>query len=379
MFSHRSEGKPVCIADIGDGSVSVALVLLAKDAPAHVIVSMREMLTPEERPKAQACTAILGLLESVTTKLLAHPSAKAYATPRAIYAAVHAPWTSFRTRETEEKTEPRVITKSIISALAQQALTEKASETVPLEAGVLHVFLNGYPTGEPLGKRATSIRVVAFDSTIDATMKTGITDIFGKLLPGRVPVLYSGMRSLLVTMQAHMPDLAQCIVIDVGGIATSCAVVRKDALTDTASIPEGLSTILRRIAPTALPEETLSLMRMLASETCSTSACTALKEKIALSEPELVRLFGENFAVLSAKRRLPNKALLSAPAELSPWLESFFSRIDFSQFTTTTQPLQVESLSPEHLTDVITWEPGIVQETGIGIAASAVNILAHSA
>lgn len=379
MFSSRSEGKPVLIADIGDGSVAIALVLLANNKPAQVIASVRETLTPEERPKAQILTAIHGLLESVTTKILAHPTAKEYATPRAVYATVRAPWTSFRTRETEEATEPRIITKNMISALAQRALAEKDGDGPTLEAGVLQVFLNGYPTGEPLGKRAHSVRVVAFDSIVDADMKAGIMQIFGKLLPGRVPMLYSGMRSLLVTMQTHTPDLQQFIVIDMGGTSSTCAIVRNDALTDTISIPEGLSTILRRIAPNAIPDETLSLIRMLAAETCSAAACTTIKEKIAVSEPELVRIFGESFATLAAKGRIPDVALLSAPTELSPWLESFFSRIDFSQFTTTTQPFRVESLSPEHLADTVTWIPGVTPEAGIGIAASAVNILAHTA
>ncbi|MFZ2555787.1 MAG: hypothetical protein WAZ27_01695 [Minisyncoccia bacterium] len=378
LFS-RSEGKPVLIADIGEASVGVALTTLSKNGPAHVIRSIRETLAPETRTSAQSATAIQALLESIVTKILTQSSVRT--NPHAVYAVLRAPWTQFRTSETEEKTpEVHSVTKAILGTLATRALTaSKQSDTsAVLEAGVLQVFLNGYPTGEPIGKRANSVKVVAFESTIDPGMKAGIMETLGKLLPGRTPTLYSGTRALLVTLQDHLPHVHRFILIDVGASMSSCAVIRKDNMTDHASIPEGLSTILTRIAPSAVPSETLSLLRMLANETCSTSACADIKEAIARAEPELVRIFGESFASLAAKRRLPDIALLSAPAELSPWLESFFSRIDFSQFTSTTKPLRVESLSPEHLTESVVWEPGLTPETGIGVSASSVNILAHA-
>lgn len=377
---HRSEGKPVLIADVGDASVAVAIVRLAHGAPAQVLFSLREMLSPEERPREQAAVAIQALLESVITKVLTHKTA--VHAPHAMYTIIRAPWSEFRTSEAQEATtEARVISKNIIGALAQRALSvpkDKASNSV-LEAGVLQVFLNGYPTANPLGKRAKSVQVVAFESTIDPAIKEAVTHVFGKLLPGRIPTLYSGMRALLVTMQSHLPHVGRFIVLDIGGSQSACAILHNEMLAGYASVPEGLSTILRRIAPNAIPDETLSLMRMLASETCATNACAGIKEKISISEPELVRIFGETFAKLATPRRLPDVALLSAPTELSPWLESFFSRIDFSQFTSTTQPLRVESLSPEHLTETVFWAPGVTPETGIGVSASSVNILTSSA
>ena len=97
------------------------------------------------------------------------------------------------------------------------------------------------------------------------------------------------------------------------------------------------------------------------------------------AEPELVRSFGEVFATLAAKQRLPNALLLSAPVELTPWLQGFFARIDFAQFTATTQPLAVETLSPEHLSELVQWDEQATPDTGLGMAASYVHILAAEA
>jgi hypothetical protein len=379
MFSvSRLQGKPVFIADIEDGSVGVALVTLAKGAAAEVHSSIRATLPIEERTTEQSAAAILQLLETTIGKLMgAHPSV-----PHAVHVVLRAPWTRFRTTKAEETfAEARVITKDMIAELAKKALAapSELDRGNILEAGVMQVFLNGYPTSAPLGKRAKSISLVAFESDITPAMKTGIVGVLGKAFPGRTPSIRSGMRAILTVMQEHLPDVHRFLLLDIGGTMTSCAIVRKESMTQYGTAKEGLSTILKRVAPAGLPEETLSMLRMLSTDACSTAACQTLKDSLARAEPDLVRAFGEVFAAMAATRRLPNAALLSAPAELTPWLQGFFSRIDFSQFTATTQPLTVETLSPEHMIDTVHWTPGISPDTGIGIASSSVNIIEYSA
>ena len=43
--------------------------------------------------------------------------------------------------------------------------------------------------------------------------------------------------------------------------------------------------------------------------------------------------------------RLPNTLLLLADTDVAPWLQKFFQRIDFSQFTATAQPFMVDVIS----------------------------------
>lgn len=379
MFSKRSAGKPVLIADIGDASLAVSLARLAPHT-AEILLSIRATLPIEERTKEQTIAAITKLLEETVAKVLAAPMPDGGSPipPHEIYAVMRAPWTRFRTAKTEEIfPESRVITAEIIAAEGKNALDAPAELDAAsiLEAGVLQVFLNGYPTDSPVGKRAQSIGVVAYQSDLDGSIATSVRSAFGKIVPGRTPTFYSGMRALLAVMHEYLPDAHRFLLIDVGGSSSSCAVVRKDAVTQYAAVPEGLSSILRRINQGGLPEESLSLLRMLSTDACSTAACQSIKDALANAEPELVRAFGEVFASLAAVRRLPNACMLSAPMELSLWLQGFFERIDFSQFTATTQPLAVETLTPEHLLNSVHWNVGVVPDTGIGLTASAVHIL----
>lgn len=383
MFSFkRASGKVVLVADVDDMSVGVSVVELAAHAPAAVLSCERQTLPLEDRSLEQSVVAVTKLLEDCTDQALkaymASDAKKAPKPLRAVYVILRAPWTRFRTSFAEETYEkPRPVTKEVIASLAKKALEipSEIDRGAILETGIMEVYVNGYPTGTPIGKRATRAGVVAYESDVHDGMKKGVVAVLSKVLPGRTPVVRSSMCALLSVLNEHVPNIHRFVILDVGSSSTNCAVVLKESVSQSALVHEGLGTILKRISGAGLPEEMLTQLRMLASDSCSTDACKALKDTLARTEPDLTKVFGEAFAMIASKRRLPNAAILSAPAELSPWLQGFFSRIDFSQFTATMQPLTVEPLTAEHLQDAVAWQTGVRTDTGIGIAAGYVNIL----
>ena len=154
---------------------------------------------------------------------------------------------------------------------------------------------------------------------------------------------------------------------------TSLMTVRKDVATEIAHVPEGSSSILKRIAGEKMPEETLTMLRMLALGECESEACEAIKQAVARAEPDLVRIFGETMAKMAAERRLPDDLILLAPKELSEWLVQFFSRLDFAQFTITTRPF-----SPRvpfgQVPASLTLTNGVSMDPDLSIACALVNI-----
>lgn len=376
MFSfRRSEGKSVFVADIDDGSVSVAL-MRETGSELEIAASVHSSLTPESRTREQAASLVATELTSATERLLKTPGLD-HVEPASVHVIARTPWTHFRTaRATEEFKEPRAITKEVIAELGKKALVENhnASEGSDLNSGVMQVLLNGYPTSKPLNKRAQTAAVVAFQTTINEGIKSAVVRALGTHFPHRVPEFHSGTHAILTTIREHMQGVKRFLVIDIGYSSSYLAVVREEAITQEISVPEGLSTILKRIAPNAVPDETLTLFKMLASDSCSTSACQLLKDSIAKAEPELVRIFGEALGTLATRRRVPNTCFIAAPAEITPWLIAFFSRLDFSQFTTSLQPFEIEPISAEQLVGAITWRGGI-PDLRIAAAAAYVNIL----
>lgn len=377
MFGSKRHKGTVLVADVDDASVGVALVELGERA--RIMRFERALLPFEKRSADHSASAVAQLLSDALDKVVkahtADPKANAIT---GSYAIVRAPWIRFRTAQAEELYEsPTVITESIIAELTKKALQQPSDIDVAnrLESGVMHVYLNGYPTGTPSGKQATRASVTAYESSISADARRMVTDALLKALPGREPVLRSSTSALLGVAAEYMPETQRSVLIDIGSSTTQCAVILRESVTKTEMLSEGFSTILTKIGAGAFPEETLTQLRMLATDTCATDSCKALKDALARLEPELAKTFGEVFAKLTTERRLPNTVLLSTPAELSAWMAGFFARIDFSQFTATMQPFGVELMTAEHISDGIEWV-GIQPDTGLGIAGAYVNILA---
>lgn len=378
MFGSKRQKKGVVlVVDIDDASVGVALV--RTDEKAVILRAERATLPFENRDTAHSVSAVTQLLEATVKKVVdayaADPTAH---TIIKTFAIIRSPWTRFRTAQAEEVHEHAItVTEAEVQALAKKAL-ESPSDFSPgnrLENGIVHVYVNGYPTNAPAGKQGARLAVTAYESDIKPEIRTAVSEALLRVLPGRVPTLRSSMCALLSVTGEHMPEAHRCVILDVGSSSTHCAVVLKEAVTQSIVIPIGLSTVLTRIAAGALPEETLTQLRMLAHDTCTTDVCKALKDSLARIEPELAKSFGEGFATIAAKRRLPNATFLSAPAEIMPWISGFFLRVDFAQFTATTQPLAVEPFTPERLADAVEWE-GTVPDISLGIDAAFVNILA---
>ena len=113
---------------------------------------------------------------------------------------------------------------------------------------------------------------------------------------------------------------------------------------------------------------------MAAHDHCEDKACEDIKNGMARAEQELIRIFGEAMARLATSRRLPNKLVLAVESDMADWLSHFFSRIDFTQFTVTTQPFSVEVLSAENLKNLVTAsDSGKNVDSGLLVAAAFVN------
>lgn len=345
-FARRKE-KVVAVFDIGSGSVGYCLVQTGRDATPRILASERLVLPFEERAEQQKTSAVLTLLNEACEKVVS-VYAQMFSTKRklpisAVYAILRAPWvrSEFSRAQTEFESDQR-ITEGIIGELAKQALASenKLNRQALFEAGVVSVELNGYATKKPLGKPAHNVSVTAIISECEPDFRANAGEILQRAFPSARPNLRSTTRALLSSLQDGRAEPGGRVVIDVENEATNCVVVRDGIVAESSLVPEGTRTILNKIS-TGMPEETLSLMRMISRGICSTPACDKMNASLARMEPELAKIFGDALGRLTSSRRLPNELILIADPGLSNWLSVFFSRIDFCQFTITAKPFAV--------------------------------------
>ncbi|MDO8514089.1 MAG: hypothetical protein Q7S50_00935 [bacterium] len=376
----RGRGKIVAVADIGSGSAAVAILALHPRAPATVLAATRAILPIEERTQ-EALIAGIGeqLVKAAgeAQKQYAAMNPKGVKPVRALYCIIRAPWSRSQTALSGTAfKEETTITEQMVSGLAQQAIAT-VKELDPqnfFETSVTRVELNGYPTGEPIGKRAREIRISTLVSDCNPRIRAEVESSLQSVFPHLSPVFRSSTRALVSVLRELPQRERDYFIVDMASEGTSLIAVRDGVPAEHISISEGVRTILNRISDTGLPEETLSLIRMLAREECSTTACETIQRSLGLLEPELVRVFGEAMSTCAKEMRLPNALLLIAHPDVSPWLSKFFSRIDFAQFTMTTQPFIVGTIDIPDLAHLVKPHNGVARDSALALGCALVNM-----
>ena len=386
MFSLRSTHKRekiVVVADIGSGSAGVAIIAISPDLPARVIVAERSRLPFEERSVEATIAGITAQLSSAGEKALAAYAATSGASPiSAAYAVIRAPWTRSKTiRAMSKFPEEQQVTDALITETARAAFAApgESGEDEPdpaniLETSIVRVELNGYPTARPKGKYAHTLGVSILVSDCDPRVRKNVVETVSRIFACPPPSLRSGTRALLSVLRESPTFPDDCLIVNMTSNATNLIVVTGGTAVRHTRIPEGVRSIVKRIGGTGLPEETLTLIRMVAHDQCEHEACKATSAAIARAEPELARIFGEAMGRIAATERLPNTLILAVQEDLAPWLSQFFSRIDFTQFTVTTQPFEAVMVTHKGIADMITVPAGMTPDPGLSVAGALVNI-----
>ena len=386
MFSLRSTHKRekiVVVADIGSGSAGVAIIAISPDLPARVIVAERSRLPFEERSVEATIAGITAQLSSAGEKALAAYAATSGASPiSAAYAVIRAPWTRSKTiRAMSKFPEEQQVTDALITETARAAFAApgESGEDEPdpaniLETSIVRVELNGYPTARPKGKYAHTLGVSILVSDCDPRVRKNVVETVSRIFACPPPSLRSGTRALLSVLRESPAFPDDCLIVNMTSNATNLIVVTGGTAVRHTRIPEGVRSIVKRIGGTGLPEETLTLIRMVAHDQCEHEACKATSAAIARAEPELARIFGEAMGRIAATERLPNTLILAVQEDLAPWLSQFFSRIDFTQFTVTTQPFEAVMVTHKGISDMITVPAGMTPDPGLSVAGALVNI-----
>lgn len=382
MFGRtHATGEIIAIADIDSDSVSVSVIRLTIGKPAAVILSERRSLSIEERNAEHTDSSVVSLVDAIG-KSIADAYARKIRTEGAkpiakSYIVLGAPWVKTATvRAATEFPDERRITDEFIRRLARHAFAgeNELDRKEVFEACVVSIELNGYPTLSPDGKHAHGVFISALISGCDPGFRSGVADALRRHFPSREPLIRSEARALLSITRESGTRTQNHTLVSVSGDASSVIIMRKGVLGEQVTIAEGTTNMLRRIGGAALPENTMSLLRMVMKDTCTTSACEEINSAIATAEPQMVKVFGQSLAMIAARHRLPNALTLIVRPEFASWLDRLFTRIDFAQFTITTQPFEVQILTTGHLNAFAAPETGVSLDTGSAIAAAFVNI-----
>ena len=380
MHLGHKRGKLVAVADVGTGSAAIALMTIEPGAPARVIAAERAILPIETRSQDATITGVATQLTVAGEKIQKTHSAlmqKGAGPVKELFVILRAPWVRSRVaRALATFKGDSLITSRMITDMAEKMLAEDPAldKNNLLEATIVRTELNGYPCAKPAGKHARSLSVFALLSEAAAGVRPEVESSLQKIFPHLTPVFRSATRASIGVLKVLPGIGSDYVVVDIASEGTILTSVRDGIAAEHEQVPEGMRGIVQRITVSGLPEETLSMMRMVARDECSDPACEAIRTAITRVEPELVRIFGEVMAKCIVDRRLPNTLVLLVHPDLSNWLSKFFSRIDFAQFTQTTQPFTVRSIETGELSALVRPEDGVSLDSGLALSCGLVNI-----
>jgi hypothetical protein len=379
MFGRTSASKKIiAVADIGSASAGVAIVAVNEKGPAIIIASDRAAIPFENRSASATITAVLASLDDAGQKALARFAASPYkgSVISGAYAVIDAPWSRSQTVRAASSFEKDIrVTSAMIGDAAQRAIGSDTAVDMNnlIESTVVRVELNGYPTGSPVGKTAHRLSVAALLSECDASIRSGAAESLARLFPGTKQTLRSGSRALIAAMSA-VPDLGNdYVILAVVAEASNVLVVRDGLVVQHAQIGEGVRSIVSRVADKGMPEETLSLLRMVERDECSGDACDMITQSMARVEIELARVYGEALTKIATPTRLPADLVLVTHSDMAPWLTTFFSRIDFTQCTLIARPFSVHALGRDELSHLVEFDQAAPADIELLIAGALVN------
>ena len=376
FVSKLQGGKLVAVFDVGSGSVGAAIAELRGARPVLIHSSFRVALPHEERSQEQLASAIAQATQESATKL-AERHAKSGVSKKEIsecLVVVHAPWVRSQTHATKAllKEEAEVIEDMIIQ-LSQKALTEGENALGDIfEQSVVRVELNGYPTSLPLNKKAKSLGVVILQSEVTDNMIRRVTDGISKIFPGAFFTFRSSTLVDSALMRRRSPGHSHFTIADVTSEATAITVVCEGVVVVQKVVPVGYRTVVRSVAQKkGTPDSDVhSRIRMLTTETCSTDDCHSLQASLDGVGTHFTETFGTVFAEINKTKKLPNTLVVRSHPDLKQWFSKFFARLDFAQFTETTQPFEVGAISSGAAAEYVLFSPGNTLDAGIATSCA---------
>ncbi len=374
----RTKEKVFAVCDIGPGNASVAILQSRGASTPQVLASGNSKLHMEETSPEQEVSQIGGQIKEAAQAALTAYHAQGYSAEIGeVEIVVHAPWMKSYTVEagiaygTDE-----YIHDSLIGKLAKESLATATDIVVAnlVEASVIRVELNGYPTAQPAGKHAQQVRVVSLIGECGQEIKGAILPAIQQSFPIAAMQWRSGIRALMALARQSQVLGANYLVVDIGVDVSHIVSVRGTAF-EQIVVPGGIRMILSSIAAGKSPESTLTALRMLAVDSCSTTECETLRSAMAVAEQEMIKHFAEPIGKMALSHRAANDLLLVVHHDLEVWLTQFFSRIDFSQFTITAAPFVVSTPSS---IDSRLWFDGELPNQSLAAGVALVNIEARS-
>ena len=364
--------RVVAILDVDGDSVGVVLAHVIPKMPLAILGEKRVRLPASDRTLEHSAARLADILENSSLELLNSIRGMSYVVDTA-YIVLRMPWVSTRlVRRAVYSGKEVPVTREFINTVAMNAIS---GDIVPsqedyLEGRVMRVELNGYPTNDPLGKRAHTVDLTLLVSESPKREREIVKAAVQRTFPVAHVEWRSGTRAMAHAMRTRAQAEKEYLFVDVGPESSQLTLVSDGVITAHETVPFGL----RAFVSGGEVSEDIIRDSLLAHRDArhAPSLDAAVRAHMARKGEDAVAAFAPALAAVSHGRSIPDRVHALAPQESQVWLSHVFDRPECSQLKHSHGPIHMLPVNAASFAPVFHTSDA-VQDPSLALACALVH------
>lgn len=240
-----------------------------------------------------------------------------------------------------------------------------------LEQKIINVMLNGYPTNDPLKKKAETLDMTIFTSFARKSSVDQIRDIIDTNFHAKDIFIHSQSLVSFTVISDTWHELTQYIIADVTSQLTELVAVRKGTLSEAYSFPKGKQFLIKTIADSlrVSSEVAESLLHMKNDGKIEEELDKKLTDALQIAKKDWLKSFSDSLVVMSASSSLPSTFFLFAPKDVVHIFSEYITNEEYQQFSFAEGKFQVKNIGVPDLLPYCKIENGAVGDLSLMIGA----------
>jgi cell division ATPase FtsA len=232
-------------------------------------------------------------------------------------------------------------------------------------------MLNGYPTNDPLKKKAETLDMTIFTSFARKSSVDQIRDIIDTNFHVKDISIHSQSLVSFTVISDTWHELTQYIIADVTSQLTELVSVRRGALSEAYSFPKGKQFLIKTIADglNVSSEVAESLLHMKNEGKIEEDLDKKLSVALQTAKKDWLKSFSESLVVMSASSSLPSNFFLFAPKDVVQIFSEYITNEEYQQFSFAEGKFQVKNINVSDLLPYCKIENGAIGDLSLMIGA----------
>ncbi len=371
-------GKPKeemsLMLDVGNGSITGALVLFKKDKKPEFLYSLEvPFVVPEKPSSTKLIEDMTPLLNTLLETIYAQGFKSKYWDKKAktvfkVLVAFSSPWFVSKTKHiTLAKEKDFVITQSLIDSIIkdEEAIFKKEidenNDYKVIDSSIVHTRINGYTLETSIGKKTKSLDAYLYMSMVSQNVIKKIEDVVLKhfhIHESDIHIHTFPLISFSVVRDIFSAN-SDFVLIDVTSEVTDLTLVEGDVIKYSASVPSGKNFLLRQIMKTfsITPELSESTLNLFINEKLNNEDSQKMEEVILNVEKEWSIYLENGLSELSSEFTLPSSVYLTCDNDVSKIYINFLKLSKTDGTAIWRKSIQVNYINQEAMTSFLAPSP----------------------